>query len=48
LGYKKGDFPNAEWLGERELTLPFYNKLSGDDIDDVIAGLRKVMTGNRA
>ncbi len=47
LGYKPGDFPNAEWLGERELTLPFYNRLSDDDIDDVIAAVRKVMTTNR-
>lgn len=47
LGYKQGDFPNAEWLGERQLTLPFYNRLSTDDIDDVIAGLRKVIVGNR-
>jgi dTDP-4-amino-4,6-dideoxygalactose transaminase len=47
LGYKQGDFPNAEWLGERQLTLPFYNRLTEDDIDDVIAALRKVVTGNR-
>ncbi len=48
LGCQPGDFPNAEWLGERELTLPFYNRLSEDDVDDVIAGLRKVLTENRA
>jgi len=48
LGYGPGDFPNAEWLGERELTLPFYNRLSEGDVDDVIAAVRKVITGNRA
>lgn len=47
LGYQRGDLPNAEWLGERQLTLPFYNRLSGDDIDDVIAAVRKVITENR-
>jgi dTDP-4-amino-4,6-dideoxygalactose transaminase len=47
LGYQKGDFPNAEWLGERELTLPFYNRLSEGDVDDVIAAVRKVITASR-
>jgi dTDP-4-amino-4,6-dideoxygalactose transaminase len=46
LGYQKGDFPNAEWLGERQLTLPFYNNLTEDDIDDVIAAIQKVVAGN--
>ena len=47
LGFKPGDFPVAEWLSERELTLPFYNRMTEEDVDDVIAAVRRVITENR-
>ena len=36
LGYKPGDFPNAEFISERTLSLPLSPKLSDQDADDVI------------
>ncbi len=35
LGYRKGDFPNAEKLAEETLSLPLYPNLSRDKIDFV-------------
>ncbi|MDP9042950.1 MAG: DegT/DnrJ/EryC1/StrS family aminotransferase [Bacteroidota bacterium] len=39
LGYKKGDFPNSEYLAEHCLSLPMYAELSDDDVDYVIRTL---------
>lgn len=36
FGYKKGDFPNAEYISERTVSLPFSAKLTDDDVGDVI------------
>ena len=35
-GYKKGDLPNAEYVGERTFSLPLGANLSARDIKDVI------------
>jgi dTDP-4-amino-4,6-dideoxygalactose transaminase len=35
-GYKEGDFPNAEWISERTVSLPLSPKLTDNDVDDVI------------
>ncbi|MDA9715309.1 DegT/DnrJ/EryC1/StrS family aminotransferase [Bacteroidota bacterium] len=36
LGYKKGDFPNAEYLAEKCISLPMYAELSNKNINKVI------------
>ena len=36
LGYKKGDFPNSEYLADHCLSLPMYAELSDEDVDYVI------------
>ena len=36
LGYKKGDFPNAEYLAENCVSLPMYAELSDEDVSTVI------------
>ncbi len=36
LGYKKGDFPNAEYLAEHCLSLPMFAELSDDQVSTVI------------
>jgi dTDP-4-amino-4,6-dideoxygalactose transaminase len=36
LGYKKGDFPNAEWISERTVSLPLSAKLGDEDVGDVV------------
>jgi UDP-4-amino-4-deoxy-L-arabinose-oxoglutarate aminotransferase len=34
-GYRRGDFPIAEWIGERTISLPFYPEMPLDDVDMV-------------
>jgi dTDP-4-amino-4,6-dideoxygalactose transaminase len=43
LGVRPGEFPNAEWIGERTLSLPFSTKLTDADVADVIRAVRKVL-----
>jgi len=49
LGYKKGDFPVAEKIGESTITLPFYPKLKFSEIDYIVKklkeGIRKLSYG---
>ena len=42
LGCKKGDYPIAEDIWERILTLPFSPKLTEDDVRDVITAVKKI------
>jgi len=39
----RGSFPEAEWISDRTISLPFSTKLTGGDADDVIAAVRKVL-----
>jgi dTDP-4-amino-4,6-dideoxygalactose transaminase len=43
FGYRAGDFPHAERIGERTLSLPLSAKLTDGDADDVIDALREVL-----
>lgn len=43
FGYKKGDFPNAEWIAARTVSLPLSPKLNDKDIKYVIDAVRKVI-----
>lgn len=36
LGYKKGDFPNSEYLADHCVSLPMYAELSNADLKYVI------------
>jgi len=47
FGYKKGDYPNAEYAFDRALTLPFSPKLTEDDIQDVITAVSKIVNHYR-
>lgn len=42
FGYKRGDYPVAEDVWDRILTLPFSPKLTEDDIQDVITAVKKI------
>jgi dTDP-4-amino-4,6-dideoxygalactose transaminase len=44
FGFRKGDFPNAEFISERTLSLPLSAKLNSDDVEDVISALRGILT----
>jgi dTDP-4-amino-4,6-dideoxygalactose transaminase len=39
LGYKKGDFPNAEYLAAHCLSLPMYAELTDLEVDEIIRTL---------
>jgi dTDP-4-amino-4,6-dideoxygalactose transaminase len=43
-GFADGDYPRAEWVGERTLSLPMSAKLTDTDVQDVIRAVRKVAT----
>jgi dTDP-4-amino-4,6-dideoxygalactose transaminase len=43
FGYKTGDFPNAEFISERTLSIPFSAKLTDDDVKDVIDALKNIL-----
>ena len=47
LGHKPGDFPNAEYISDRTLSLPLSPKLTEQDVDDVIAAVRKIVCARR-
>lgn len=43
FGYKKGDFPKAEWIGDRTMSLPFYPHMSEKDLRDVIKAVVRII-----
>ena len=44
FGYKRGDFPNAEFISDRTISLPLSAKLTDQDVTDVIEAVTKVLT----
>jgi dTDP-4-amino-4,6-dideoxygalactose transaminase len=43
FGFKKGDYPNAEFVGLRTISLPLSAATSARDIKDVIAAVKKII-----
>jgi dTDP-4-amino-4,6-dideoxygalactose transaminase len=43
FGYKPGDYPNAEYIGERTVSLPMSAKLSLAEAKRVITAVRQVI-----
>lgn len=43
FGFKTGDLPKAEYLGDRLISLPFYPHMSSKDIFDVIKAIKKIV-----
>jgi dTDP-4-amino-4,6-dideoxygalactose transaminase len=43
LGYKEGDFPNAERIGAQTVTLPLFPTMELSDVDRVCAAAREVI-----
>ncbi|MCK4730458.1 MAG: UDP-4-amino-4,6-dideoxy-N-acetyl-beta-L-altrosamine transaminase [Candidatus Aenigmarchaeota archaeon] len=41
--FKKGDFPNAEWVYEREVSLPLYPKMKEEELKYIIKCIRKLL-----
>jgi dTDP-4-amino-4,6-dideoxygalactose transaminase len=44
-GYERGMFPIAEKIGDSTVTLPLYPKLSNEEVQYVIKGVKEVTTG---
>ena len=44
FSYKPGDFPNAEWISDRTVSLPLSAKLTDKDVQDVIEAVREILT----
>lgn len=43
FGLRAGQFPHAEWIGERTLSLPFYPRLATADAERVVEVVREVV-----
>lgn len=43
FGHQTGEFPEAEWIGERTISLPLSGGLSDYDVDSVVEAVRKVV-----
>lgn len=43
-GLKRGDFPNAEYISNRTVSLPFSAKLSEKDVEDVINAVKALVS----
>ncbi len=42
LNYKIGDFPNAEFISERTVSIPFSAKLTDNDVEDVVKAIKNI------
>ena len=45
FGFKPGDFPIAELIGDSTITLPLYPGMSDEAVDTVIAAVREATVG---
>ena len=43
-GFKRGDFPNAEYAYEKVISLPLYPGLTSEDIEYVIRKVKEIAT----
>lgn len=43
FGYKRGDFPNAEFISDRTVSLPLSSRLDQKDVADVVNAVRKIV-----
>ncbi|MBI1848767.1 MAG: aminotransferase class I/II-fold pyridoxal phosphate-dependent enzyme [Planctomycetes bacterium] len=47
LGVRRGDFPNAEFVSDRILSLPLWPGMEAPDVDDVVAAIKRVLGRKR-
>ncbi len=43
FGYKRGDYPNAEWVSDRTVSIPLSAKLTPADVNDVISAVKDIL-----
>jgi dTDP-4-amino-4,6-dideoxygalactose transaminase len=46
FGFTRGRFPVAEFIGDRTVSLPLSAKLTDEDVEDVIAAVRRILEAN--
>jgi len=47
MGYREGQFPNAERIGRQTVTLPLFPTMELADVDRVVAAVTHVLRGGR-
>ena len=47
LGYREGQFPNAEAVGRRTVTLPLFPAMELEDVDRVVSAANDILRGAR-
>jgi dTDP-4-amino-4,6-dideoxygalactose transaminase len=47
LGYREGQFPNAEVIGRQTVTLPLFPAMEISDVDRVVAAVNDIIAGAR-
>jgi dTDP-4-amino-4,6-dideoxygalactose transaminase len=47
MGYREGQFPNAERIGRQTVTLPLFPAMQLEDVDRVVASVGKTLRGAR-
>ena len=47
MGYREGQFPNAERIGRQTVTLPLFAAMELNDVDRVVAAVNQVLRGAR-
>jgi len=47
FGFKRGDFPNAEFVSDRTISLPLSAALTEEDVADVITAVKKTAVDNK-
>jgi dTDP-4-amino-4,6-dideoxygalactose transaminase len=47
FGFRRGDFPHAEYYSDRTISLPLYPRMTDRDADDVVEVVRTVIAGFR-
>jgi hypothetical protein len=47
LGYREGQFPNAERIGRQTVTLPLFPAMEMSDVERVVATATQILRGAR-
>jgi dTDP-4-amino-4,6-dideoxygalactose transaminase len=47
MGYRDGQFPNAEAVGRETVTLPLFPAMEMSDVDRVVAAVNEIIAGAR-
>jgi dTDP-4-amino-4,6-dideoxygalactose transaminase len=46
-GYRRGDFPTSEWIGDHTVSLPFYPDMPLEDVDVVVQAVNRCINQSR-